>query len=461
MDVSAFQMREDRERSNWVRLRTLVRVRWFAIIGQSAAIFTAVQFYNLQVQYGYAIAAIGVAVIANLYFSSVYPESKRLSEREAFVMLIIDISQLSLLLFLTGGLNNPFALLILAPVTIAATVLHLGSTVFLGTLAIALISVLSQASLPIIGPTGVILALPALFQFGFWAALVIGIIFLAVYARQVTMEMHTMGEALLATQLALAREQKLTDLGGVVAAAAHELGTPLATIKLVSSELIDAAGHDPDLLDDAKLIHDQANRCRDILLSMGQAGKDDLLVRLAPFETVVREAAEPHVNRGKKVIFHVGPSDQSDLLQPTISRRPEVIHGLRNLIQNGVDFAKSEVIVTIGWDDGHLSVRIEDDGAGFPASVIGRIGDPFVRRRKTVDDRPEYQGMGLGLFIAKTLLERSEAVLRFANGRRPGNAGWAGQPTGGAIVTVKWARSAMIVRSASEKSGLGENQRFS
>ena len=460
MNVSAYHMGEDRERSNWVRLRTLLRVRWFAILGQSAAIFVAVQFYELQMQTGYAIAAIGMAITANLYFSSVYPETKRLSEPEAFFMLIIDIFQLAFLLYMTGGLTNPFAVLILAPVTIAATVLQLRSTLTLGMVAIILVSLLSQYSQPIATANGVILALPPLINFGFWVALVIGITFLAIYARQVTMEMHTMAEALLATQLALAREQKLTDLGGVVAAAAHELGTPLSTIKLVSSELMQELKHHPDHHEDVALIGEQADRCRDILKSMGRAGKDDLLMRHAPLETVVREAAEPHLNRSKTVAFTVNPIDDQDMSQPLLPRRPEIIHGLRNLIQNAVDFADDTVKVAITWDKDAIIIRIMDDGEGFPPSVLGRIGDPFVRRKRQTNDRPGYEGMGLGMFIAKTLLERSGAALTFANSRKKGRAGWAGQAAGGAVVTVKWPRSNEFIAPPKSGRPLGENQQI-
>lgn len=461
MSISEFEMFQDQQRSNWVRLRTLVTLRWFAAAGQASAIFFAVRVYGLQIEVGFAAIVIGASLLANLFSSFVYPENKRLSEREASLWLVFDIVQLSLLLFLTGGLNNPFAMLMLAPVTIAATVLHLRSTVMLGLTAIVLITLLNYYSLPIISASGAVLMLPGLFQFGFWVALTIGVIFLAIYARQVTTEMHTMGEALLATQLALAREQKLTDLGGVVAAAAHELGTPLATIKLVSSELMEELENHPELLEDAALIRQQADRCRDILHSMGRAGKDDLHLRHAPLETVVREAAEPHVSRGKIVMFDVGPAAGAELAQPTIPRRPEIIHGLRNLIQNAVDFSQSEVHVGVSWSETEITIRISDDGQGFPPSVLGRIGDPYVRRRRYNEDRrrrPGYEGMGLGLFIAKTLLERAGAKLTFANSRRHGHAGWAGQATGGAIVQVTWHRSALPEPGNAPGGALGKNK---
>lgn len=455
--VSDFEMFHDHERSNWVRLRTLVMLRWFAIAGQMLTIFVAVEVLKLQIAVGFAVSTIGVSIIANLISSAIYPKNRRVSEREATVILAFDILQLSLLLYLTGGLNNPFAVLVLAPVAIAATVLHLRSTLLIGALTVVLISLISQFNLPLTTSAGDILALPELFQFGFWCALVIGVVFLAIYARQVTSEMNTMSEALIATQIALAREQKLTDLGGVVAATAHELGTPLATIKLVSSELADDLADRPEILEDIALIRQQADRCRDILQSMGRAGKDDLHLRNAPFEAIVREAAEPHLDRGKQVFFDIGPEDGADDKQPVMPRRPEIIHGLRNLIQNAVDFAATRVEIELSWNQSQIIFRILDDGAGFPQSVIGRIGDPFMHRKRTEEDRrsrPGYEGMGLGLFIAKTLLERSGASLFFANGGGTPDA----QTGRGAIVTVTWARLSDEEARKIASQPLGNNQ---
>jgi len=370
-------------------------------------------------------------------------------------MIGFDLAQLGLLLFLTGGLSNPFALLILAPVTIASTILPLRSTLILGGIALAIITVLRIDSWPIMTASGFPLILPDLFVFGFWMALLIGVVFVGVYARQVTQETVSMSEALVATQMALAREQKLTDLGGVVAAAAHELGTPLATIKLVSSELIDELEDNEELREDAKLIREQADRCRDILRSMGRAGKEDHLLRQAPIETVVREASEPHINRGKSVGFEVLPPDDNGVRQPDIFRRPEVIHGIRNLVQNAVDFASEMVLVEISWSEDVVSIRINDDGPGFSQSVLGRIGDPFVRKRRSDGggQRPGYEGMGLGLFIAKTLLERSGATLTFANG----GARAFSNKKGGANVNVEWPRSSIEATPETARGALGEN----
>ncbi len=450
------------DRSAWVRLRTLIVLRWLAIAGQITTIFVATQVLRLDLQIGLLYLAVGASVIANVISIFVYPENKRLAESEAMLTLLFDISQLAFLLYLTGGLNNPFALLILAPVTVSAATLRLRSTVFLGLCAVALISVVAVVNLPLVTAEGFILRMPDILVFGFWLAIVIGVAFLGAYAYRITGESHSMNEALLATQMALAREQKLTDLGGVVAAAAHELGTPLATIKLVSSELAEELD-DPVLREDAILIRDQADRCRDILRSMGRAGKDDLHLRTAPLGAVVREAADPHAERGKSLHFDISPGSGGDPRQPAIRRRPEIIHGIRNLVQNAVDFAEANVWIDVHWTDEVILVRIIDDGVGFPQQVMGRIGDPFVRRRKSTQEvarRPGYEGMGLGLFIAKTLLERTGAELSFANGSDPFMAPEDRPVRSGAIVEVLWPRESLALPEEAESTGLGENRQI-
>lgn len=458
MSNTGFGLLSGSTRSDWVRLRTLIVLRWMAIGGQLAAITAADQIYGINLPLGLCYMAVGASVIANLVSGFVYPENKRLSEAEAMLTLLFDLSQLSFLLYLTGGLTNPFALLILAPVTISASALELRTTLVLGALAVLFTTLFTLVNVPLRLADGAPLRVPVVFEFGFWLAIVIGIVFLGLYSRRIATEMRSMSDALLATQMALAREQKLTDLGGVVAAAAHELGTPLATIKLVSAEMMEELADNPALLEDAKLIRDQADRCRDILRGMGRAGKDDLHLRNAPLESVLREAAEPHIGRGKDIVFTVYAGPGGDGKQPLILRRPEVIHGLRNLIQNAVDFAAGRVWVDGEWTDRLVTVRIVDDGAGYPAQVIGRIGDPFVRSRSTAQDnaaRREYEGMGLGLFIAKTLLERTGAELSFANASDPFLSPEERPERSGAIVELVWKMEEII---APPQGALGENQ---
>lgn len=449
------------ERSHWIRLRTLILLRWVAILGQLTAITVAQRMYNLQLELGLAYLAVGVSVIGNLIAIAVFPENKRLSETENFLMVMFDLLQLAFLLYLTGGLNNPFALLLLGPVTISASVMTLRSTIIIGSTAIILVTFLAEFHLPLRTEQGFILRIPDIFVFGNWAAITIATVFMGAYSRRISSEMRSMSDALAATQLALSREQKLTDLGGVVAAAAHELGTPLATIKLASGELIEELGDRPDLRDDAALIREQADRCRDILRDMGRAGKDDLHLRQAPLSTVIGEAAEPHMHRGKTIHFEEGPGTGGRHQQPSILRKPEVIHGLRNLIQNAVDFARANVWIESMWTDEVISIRILDDGRGYPTHLIGRIGDPFVRRRRLDSERssrPGYEGMGLGLFIAKTLLERSGAELSFANGSDPYQPKQARTERRGAIVEVVWPRPKIDAQQGETPVPVGLNQ---
>ncbi len=444
------------ERSDWLRLQTLILLRWMAIFGQLIAIAVATWVYHITLPTGLCFLAIGAAIIANLILIAIFPPNKRLSETEAMLTLVFDLSQLSFLLFLTGGLSNPFAPLILAPVTVSASALALRSTLVVGGLAVAFVSLVGLINVPMRDASGAAFSVSTLFEFGFWLSLVIGIIFLSLYSRRVATEMRSMSDALLATQMALAREQKLTDLGGVVAAAAHELGTPLATIKLVSTEMLDELTG--DLQEDARLIRDQADRCRDILRSMGKAGKDDLHMRQAPLSAVLHEAAEPHQGRGKELLFSASRVANGAIAEPEIMRRPEVIHGLRNMVQNAVDFARSTVWIEAEWTAKHLTVRIVDDGAGFSAQVLGRIGDPFLRPRRdesTNTVRPGYEGMGLGLFIAKTLLERTGAELSFANAADPFLSPEERPQRSGAIVEAVWPLSTIV---ADKPGALGENQ---
>ena len=427
---------------NPVSLRTLILLRWVAVLGQLAALLSAAFMFQIDLPYGPSVVLVGLSVIVNLATMQVYARGFRPPEGVILGYLAFDLVQLVGLLALTGGLGNPFALLVVAPVTIAATALSDRAVTALGALTIVLVSALAFVSLPLRLADGQDLVLPPLLAFGFWLAIVIGVVFLALYTRRVSLEIRQMSDALLATQMALAREQKLTDLGGVIAATAHELGTPLATIKLTSSELIDELENHPELAhlrEDAALIRDQANRCRDILQSMGRAGKNDLFMRQTLLDALLQEAAEPHSGRGKLLKYTLRPRGAIDLATPTVLRRPEIVHGLRNLIQNAVDFAKTTVWIDASWDNSTVYLRISDDGPGYPAPLLARIGEPFLSSGS--ETRRQYKGMGLGLFIAKTLLERSGARLTFANGTDPFLKSSELSQKSGAIVEVVWPAS--------------------
>ncbi len=444
------------KRGEWIRLRTMIFIRWVAISGQLAAIIIAYQYFDLALDLSLCFFAVGISALANITASLFFPESKRLSELENVFMILFDLFQLAFLLYLTGGLNNPFSFLLVAPVVVSAAALKRQSTIIIGSTAIFIVTLLSSFYVPLENQAGKLLSIPDIFLFGNWIAIITGVVFLAFYSTRVTSELNTMSDALFATQTALSREQKLTDLGGVVAAAAHELGTPLATIKLTSSELIEELKDFPELLDDAFLIRDQAERCGNILNSMGRTGKDDLQMHQALLAEIIREAAEPHSKRGITIETKISDDHKGGIDEPHLIRRPEIIHGLRNMIQNAVDFATSKVWVESSWTKESIIIVIADDGYGYPANLLGRLGDPFLTAKIGKQNRQGYEGMGLGLFIAKTLLERTGAKISFTNGRRNQISNHSKVEPSGAIVEINWPRN----KVESNANLFGENQNF-
>ena len=445
------------KRGEWIRLRTMIFIRWVAVTGQLAAIIIAFQYFELALDLSLCFFAVGLSALANIVASLFFPESKRLSELENVFMILFDLFQLAFLLFLTGGLNNPFSFLLVAPVVVSAAALKKKSTIIIGSAAVLIVTLLSYFFVPLETLSGKTLTIPDIFLFGNWVAISTGIVFLAFYSNRVTSELNTMSDALFATQAALSREQKLTDLGGVVAAAAHELGTPLATIKLTSSELIEELKNFPELHDDAMLIRDQADRCGDILNGMGGAGKDDLQMHQTLLAEIIREAAEPHSQRGVTIETKISDGHKGGIDEPYIIRRPEIIHGLRNMIQNAVDFATSKVWVESSWTKESITITISDDGYGYPPNLLGRLGDPFLGAKIGKENRQGYEGMGLGLFIAKTLLERTGAKISFSNGDRNQTSAHSKREASGAIVEIYWPRK----KVESTSNLFGENQNFS
>ncbi|MEM6676867.1 MAG: ActS/PrrB/RegB family redox-sensitive histidine kinase [Pseudomonadota bacterium] len=460
-----------RARGDWVRLRTLLLLRWIAVIGQSVAVITAELAMGYTLPLPLCAALISGAVLANMVAATVFPSATRLSERVTLTSLMFDLVQIVALLMVTGGLNNPFALLVLAPVTISASALRLQPTLWLGIAAIVLVSAMSSLYLPLIGPDGEALELPIDYRGGVAAAIAIGVAFLSLYARRVTVEGYAMSQALSATQVALAREQRLAAIGGIAAAAAHELGTPLATVKLVAKELARELEDRPELAEDARLIHREAERCGRIMADLARTGREDAHIRTAPVSSVIEEAAAPHADRGKQIVLMLEEEEICDGApgfedMPIVERRPELIHGLRNLVQNAVDFAESTVWVNVHQERGSLILSVGDDGPGFSPEVLPRLGEPYVSTRArglsaagpptgilalgpTGGRGDGYEGMGLGVFISRTLLERTGARLRFANVPRRASV-WG--PTG-ALIEVRWPPGT-IERSKAESRRL-------
>jgi two-component system sensor histidine kinase RegB len=464
--LSTFDMRA---RGGWVRLRTLVVLRWIAIVGQAGAVLIATLWFGFELPLSLCALLISASVSFNIVAQMVNPTEKRLSERGTLASLFFDLAQLVGMLILTGGLSNPFAMLILAPVTVAATALQLRSALWLGIGALAAVPLMSFLHMPLVR-AGEVLEVPDIYRHGIAAALAIGLVFLGVYARRVAVEGYAMSEALAATQLALAREQRLAAIGGMAAAAAHELGTPLATIKLAAGELGRELANRPELAEDAALILREAERCGAIMADLSQGGRDDAHLKLAPVSAVIGEAARPHVSRGKRLVVRIDgvSADHADATQPTVIRSPELIHGLRNAIQNAVDFADSTVWVDADMTDEVLRIAVGDDGPGFSPDILPRLGEPYVSTRARGERRAAdggYEGMGLGLFIARTLLERTGARLSFANGsdmrrRAPAAAAPEHLHPPGAIIEIVWPARALVAPPGEARRALGQNRRF-
>ncbi|MCW5730831.1 MAG: ActS/PrrB/RegB family redox-sensitive histidine kinase [Alphaproteobacteria bacterium] len=404
-----------------LRLRTLVTIRWIALVGQALALLFVHFGLGFQVPLTPALLIVASYLAFNLAIFLIYPSAHRLDDRSAASQLALDVLQLALLLFLTGGLKNPFALLLLVPVTISATILSLVSTVGLALLVLALVTLLAFLHLPL--PWGEpAIMLPDLYVAGTWTALVLGMGFVAIYAWQVAAEARRMADALAATQLVLAREQQLSALGGLAAAAAHELGTPLGTIVLVAKELLRELPPESPFVEDVRLLSSQADRCREILAQLSQRRpvEDQAAIARLPIGALVEEAMAPHRKPGIACEIEV----LSAGAQPEVTRRPEILHGLGNLLQNAFDFARTRVTVSLSWTDQRLMLRVLDDGPGISVDILGALGEPYVT------SRPDDGGMGLGVFIAKTLLEHTGASVRFAN-----------NPAGGCLVSVAWERA--------------------
>ncbi len=422
------QRRDDRQ---LLLLQTLVKLRWLAIVGQSLAVLFVA--YGLGFDFPYRLC--GVFIVSSVWLNIVltlrYPTSFRPTDNVAQALLGYDIVQLGALLYLTGGLENPFSILLIVPVVISAATHSLWRSLLLGLLVIFVASFLVFFHDPLPWKGDIQPVTPVLYVVGTWVAVVSSLLFTAIYTFRVAEEARRLADALAATELVLLREQHLSALDGLAAAAAHELGTPLATIALVSKEMQHQLEEGSDLQEDAKLLRSQAQRCRDILQKLAHLNEegDDHLGQL-PITSMIEEITAPHRDFGVEICVTIHGSKDS---QPVSQRNPGILYGLGNLIENAVDFAQSRVWVDADWDGDRVSVTITDDGPGYTREVLTRIGEPFMTTRSHAANTTAG-GLGLGLFIAKTLLERSRAKLDFANMK---------QERLGARVTITWPRKSL------------------
>jgi two-component system, sensor histidine kinase RegB len=435
-----------------LRLRTLVRLRWLAVFGQTGAVLGVYWLMGFSLPLGWCLAAIALSAWLNIFLTLRWRSNVTLSEPYAALLLGYDILQLALLLYLTGGLANPFSFLFLVPVTVSATSLTRKWTLWLGTLAFLCATLLAFVHFPLPWSAQQPLELPTIYLAGMWTAIVSGAVFSAIYARRITEETRQMSAALAATEQVLAREQRLSALDGLAAAAAHELGTPLATIALVAKELkreLPGGGH---IGEDIDLLISQAGRCREILSRLANLDTEtDVMFTRVSLPVMIENIVTPLRAGDVAILTNAAPGDDGRARsggEPVLERNPAVAYGLSNIIENAADFAASEVTVEARWSPADVTITVRDDGPGFAQEIIDRLGDPFVTTRKgygLIEEgmAPEqHEGMGLGFFIAKTLLERSGASVALANKPTPDH---------GAIVRISWPRARIDVGPAKDR----------
>ena len=419
-----------------MRLGTLVGLRWLAVVGQTAGVLFVAWGLGYPLPLVECLSLIALSVVVNLVLILRFGAGDRPSATVSTIQLAYDLIQLGGLLSLTGGLENPFSLLLLAPVSVSATTLPQRSTLIVAALAILIATTISVYHMPLPWDPRQHIVIDRVYVIGIWVSLVCGVVFIAAYTNRVAHEARQLADALTATELALSRHEQLSALDGLAAAAAHELGTPLSTIALAAKEMKADIPPGP-LADDVELIIAQSARCRAILaklrsLRSGESGDPFAEV---PIGELLEEVAAPLEGLGKSIFIEMPETPD----EPVFKRNVGLLYGLGNLIENATHFARARVTVEASWDRATIGVIISDDGPGFPDELIARLGEPYLttRARNTAPDSDAPGGLGLGIFIAKTLLERTGAKLAFENA----------SSSGGARVRVIWPRKAIETRA--------------
>jgi two-component system, sensor histidine kinase RegB len=430
----------------FVRLDTILRLRWLAALGQLTAIFVVARGLEFDVPIIPCVAIVGVAALLNLALQVAFNPMQRLEPVYAAALLALNIVELAALLFLTGGLQNPFSFLFLAPVLISAAVLPIRLTIGLGLLAVTCASALVFFHLPLPWDSEDPLVLPPIYLFGVWLSIVLATGVTSLYAFQATEEARKLSDALAATELVLTREQHLTQLDGLAAAAAHELGTPLSTIFLISRELEKTVDGNEQLASDLKSLREQAQRCRDILAKITQLSSSGAPFDLMPISTLIEETVAPHRDFGVAIKVRLAVAATPE---PKGARNPAILYGVGNILENAVDFARTTVEVNAWWNADTVEIIISDDGPGIAPDMLKRIGEPYLSRRRSADEAQSGRtGLGLGVFIARTLLERTGAKVSFSNRTFPDH---------GAVVQIVWPRARFETKEPTESAAGSAN----
>ena len=388
--------------------RTLVFLRWIAIFGQLFSINLVYFFLDLNFPVLICHLIIILGLLSNVFLQFKIKASL-LKDLYSTSFLILDIFLLSVLLFLTGGIFNPFSILIIVPTIVSSTFLSMGSTIVLGSFTIFLLFFITFFHMPLPGMEDYILSFPDYYVSGILISLIIGLIFLSYFGIRFSGETKKRSDALSKLQQILAKEYELESLGGQAAAAAHSLGTPLATISVVSKELRKEIGSESKYTKDLDLLISQTKRCSDILKKISQKKiiHDEFLTEMTLedlLEDIIKSFSE---STKKKILLNT----DKDLNKINIKRKPELVYGLRNFIGNAVKFSDQKVIIFIVSDNINIFINIDDDGPGFPEDIIKTLGDPYIKS-KSIKNKA---GLGLGTFLGKTLLERQSAIISFEN----------------------------------------------
>ena len=408
---------------------TLTILRYIAIFGQFLAI-NIVYFYldlNFPIKLSYMVIFLGLLTNFYLQFGI---KINQLKDFYASIFLVYDLIQLSILLYLTGGIFNPFCLLLIIPAIVSSTFLSMGTTIILGIITSSLLLIISFYHLPLPGEDMNLLHFPNFYKIGIIISIFIGLIFLSYFGIRFAGETKKRSEALHKLQEVISKEYELESLGGQAAAAAHSLGTPLATISVVAKELKKEVGNKKEFSKDIDLLISQTKRCSEILKQMSKKQiEEDVFLSSIKFEDLLEEIINSFKETTSKKIDLFVDSDQNKI---AIQRTPEIIYGLRNFIENAVKFSKSKVKIVLISNQNLIEIKIKDDGPGIPEDIINKIGEPYIKSKSK--EVSANSGLGLGTFLGKTLLERQNAKLQFKRN----------SDLGGALVIIAWSPKSFI-----------------
>ena len=403
---------------------TLTILRYIAIFGQFIAVNIVFFYLNLKFPIKESYIVIFIGLLTNL-FLQFKVKVNQLKDTYASLFLLYDLFQLSALLYLTGGILNPFSILMIIPTIVSSTFLSMGTTIILGLITSLLLFLISFKHLSLPGLDSNIFAVPNYYTIGILISILIGLIFLSYFGIRFAGETKKRSEALNKLQEVISKEYELESLGGQAAAAAHSLGTPLATISVVAKELKKEIGNDKEYSKDIDLLISQTKRCSEILkkISKKQIEEDNFLSSIK-FEDLLQEIIDSFKETSSKNIELIVDNDINKI---AIRRTPEIIYGLRNFIGNAVKFSRSKVQINLNSDQNIIEIKINDDGPGIPEDIITKIGEPYIKSKSK--ELSSNSGLGLGSFLGKTLLERQGAKLLF---RRNSDLG-------GALVILTWS----------------------